>query len=346
MRDDTNKQKDGVGALDVEKVILEGWGMPDVERGHGSKENMGKVIDSEHPLCGSPVDEYGFLSEVPPSSNVDHRRAHAKTMKQHIRSRSTPSQAWIAAQRALLTCRELILTERHYVAQLSALVEERTATPPPPQMCYYAKELLWTCECVLKGMEKDPSTRGVARAFLEREEEVQVAYIRWCGVVGGWFSGDGPGRDGSGRLSLDLTEVGNRVRRLSVKRRNRAGSKTDVDKPPVTGSEGEDASLKRTVSTWRKSMPALTFETPALYGGGDRRREKESEREAPSSSARKPAVRELAILPTQRVMRYALIYQGMYSSSLSFFFFEHSCQLESYRAPFTHPSYITLSHIC
>jgi len=329
MRDDTKGREEdgGVGlvALDVEKVILEGWGMPYVEGLDGSKDNIGKVLDEDSergctPLRAKDYRSYPLQSEATSNADVIDRDVHPKNMKQHSRSRSTPSQAWVAAQRALLTCRELILTERHYIAQLSALVQQHTATPPPPLMCDYAKELLRASERVLKGMEKDPSARGVARAFLEREEEVQGAYIRWCGAVGRWFSDDGFGRDGSaavGRPSLDLSEVGNRVRQLSVKRRNRVASKMDVDKSgtPVTRPEGEDTSLKRTVSTWRKSMPSLSFETPALYGGGDRKREKESEQEAASPPTRKLAIRELAILPTQRVMRYVLMYQGMLISS-------------------------------
>lgn len=322
MRDDTKEAEeaggDALGALDVEKEILEGWGTgnPDAD---GPRDNASKISDEPEgghaTLSDSPVDEFG--SYTLPTAVLD-RRPFPKRMNQHVRSRSTPSHAWLAAQRALLTCRELILTERHYIAQLSALVQQHTVTPPPPLMCDCAKELLAACGRVLRGMEKDPSARGVARAFLEGEEEVQGAYVRWCGVVGGWFSGDGQDSAPVARSSLDLSEVGNRVRRLSVKRRNRVGSKTDVDKSasPVKCSEEDDdsvSSLKRTVSTWRKSMPSLGFDTPSLYSSSDRKKDKENEREAPSSSTRKLGVRELAILPTQRVMRYALIYQELLS---------------------------------
>ena len=322
MREDTNqKEEDGIvslDALDVEKVVLEGWGTGVSDAGgDGSKSKVRKILhDTGHStLRESPTHEYAFYPfqfEASSSANVDpvHRGGHPKTAKQHIRSRSVPSHAWLDAQRALLVCRELILTERHYIVQLSTLVQQQTATPPPPLMCDCAKDLLRVCERVLKEMEQDPSARGVSRAFLEGEEEIQGAYIGWCGVVGGWFSDDGESQNGIvpvGRSSLDLFEG---VRRRKM--RSRVGSRTDTDRQisPVKGPEEDDPSttpLKRTVSTWRKSMPALAFDTPLLYG--DRKKDKESEWQA-TPSDRKVTVRNLAILPTQRVMRYAMIYQG------------------------------------
>ena len=321
MRDDSMGKEDTDRiTLDVEKEILEGWGTGILDDS-GSAENVRQILDrGQVPLSESPVDNSALQSNGSPISNgnVVYRGVRPKTTKQHNRSRSTPSHAWLAAQRALLTCRELILTERHYLAQLSNLVQQHTATPPPALMSDCANEVLQACERVLKGMEKNPSARGVATAFLEGEAEVQGAYVKWCGVVGDWFSGDGSGQDSSpstARPSLDLTEVGNRVRRISVKRRNRVGSKTDPEKLTiVSGCEGEDSSmgsLKRTVSTWRKSMPTLGFDTQPLYGG-DRKKEKENEREPVSPTVRKAPVRELAILPTQRVMRYVMIYQGVF----------------------------------
>ncbi|KAF8974269.1 hypothetical protein BDZ97DRAFT_1772741 [Flammula alnicola] len=86
--------------------------------------------------------------------------------------------------------------------------------------------------------------------------------------------------------------------------------------------------LKRTVSTWRKSMPSI----PSLGlgpGAGDShaggwKREDElrqveaSKRDGHGSTSptvgkpvRKHTVRELAILPTQRVMRYVLLYRDL-----------------------------------
>jgi hypothetical protein len=327
MRDDSVGEEGGDGVelvtMDMEKEILEGWGtgMPDAGGADWLRDDTRHILDesterADAGLSGSPVDEYGsYLYQTrAPSYSVD-RSTHPRKTNKHTRSRSTPSPALLAAQRAFFACRELILTERHYIAKLLALVQQQTATPPPPLMCDRAKELLHASECVLKGMEKDPSARGVARAFLEVEEQVQGAYLRWCGVVGAWFSGDGFSQDDSapvGRPSLDLSEVGNLVRNFSVKTRNKIGSRTDADKQAssVKSSEEEDVSmspLKRTVSTWRKSVPTLGFDTPPLYGGGDRKKDKESEREA-----RKPEIRELAILPTQRVMRYDMLYHGIF----------------------------------
>ena len=42
-------------------------------------------------------------------------------------------------------------------------------------------------------MEGECNAQGIARASLDREEEVEGAHVRWCGVVGGWFFESGWG---------------------------------------------------------------------------------------------------------------------------------------------------------
>ena len=109
---------------------------------------------------------------------------------------------------------------------------------------------------------------------------------------------------------------------------------------PTSTTTGEHAhtspfKLMRTVSTWRKGMPSVN----GLGEGGVWRRDRDNDKggstygrsrmavdEVRSSSSmsmtltsigkpiRKPAVRDLAILPTQRVMRYVLLYRGLFFS--------------------------------
>jgi len=182
---------------------------------------------------------------------------------------------------------------------------------------------------------------------------VERAYVRWCGVVGGWFVGD------SG----------------SVKHK-RSRSVVDFTTPAGLESEGGVVSTKtpsisplKRVGTWRRSLPTITSLGEAgasvyAYGSGSlRRRGREQEKAAeeleesdgipptvssqslaprPSKVRRKPAVRDLAILPTQRVMRYVLLYRG----ALSFVFTSEASVLIlacPYRPSLTHPTHLVLT---
>jgi hypothetical protein len=297
------------------------------------------------------------------------------------------TSSWLTAQRALLICRELIMTERHYHALLLSLLAGDTQTPPPSLMQHYTAELVRASAAVLRAMEQQPSALGVAKAFVENVEEVEAAYVRWCGVVGGWFVASGPSggeESGSVKLKRNLSKY-----RSSI---DSATPPTAAEAPGYGGVESEDGSspppvspLKRTVSTWRRSLPSVASLGEAgasIYGYGyvygsrslrRRNRDKEVDKVAeedvvgrdlsstttPSSSSSssgqnltsrpprvrgKPAVRDLAILPTQRVMRYVLLYRG----TLVLFFFLALCESltsASSRSPLTYSTHFVFPRI-
>lgn len=274
----------------------------------------------------------------------------------------TPANPWLVTQRALLTTRELILTERHYLSSLLLLLcPGSTLTPVPEMMVSYVKELVGVSERLLKGMEGEPSVRGVAEVFVEvgGVDGAESAFVGWCGVVGEWFQDD-----------LADTQAAN----VKRKRKRIASTVGGGEEHPLMIQEHEDSGpglgatatdehthtrpLMRNVSTWRKSMPSIA----GLGEGGVWRKDRDKDRDkdegestcgrgrmsptldaAQSSSLksssvskpiRKPAVRDLAILPTQRVMRYVLLYRGSFSficlqqKKLKGFFFpcRPSCQ--------------------
>ncbi|KAF9469786.1 hypothetical protein BDZ94DRAFT_27289 [Collybia nuda] len=240
------------------------------------------------------------------------------------RSSTTPTATWTTARRALLTCREIVRTERHYLASLQALVAGNTASVPPPLMLRYAGELISASVTLLKRMEEDPSAWGLAAAFLAAEEDVEAAFVAWCGAVGEWFEGGGECEDPE----------------MPPKRK---GSKASVNMEEVSP-------LRRTVSTWRRSfpsIPSLTISVGAapLPPSAFSNRRKDKEREAPAAK-RKPPVRDLAILPTQRVMRYVLLYRGkLHKCPPS----EIACSFTDIgigRPPRTYPIDITLTRAC
>ncbi|KAJ7103267.1 hypothetical protein B0H15DRAFT_1017053 [Mycena belliarum] len=199
---------------------------------------------------------------------------------------------WQSARRALLTCRELVRTERHYLASLQLLLSGHTRAAPPPLMLAYAHNLVHESTRLLARMEEDPSAWGVAAAFLGAEEGLEAALVSWCGVVGGWFADAPP-----------------KARRLSKIRGASPGAE-----------EGESPPKEKRRHSWRSPRRGSSGSVPtqSLDGHGPpppspvatatflaRRRERELERG-------RPAVRDLAILPTQRIMRYVLLYRDLF----------------------------------
>lgn len=287
-------------------------------------EKMRKVLEWD---C-TPIDKgvHDFPSSSPPPSP------------------SNPSDPWLITQRALLTTRELILTERHYLSSLLLLLcPDSTLTPVPEMMVSQAKELIDVSKRLLKGMEEEPSVRGVAEVFVEvggglgveSMDGAESAFVGWCGMVGGWFQDDLA--DTQAVVDVKRKRKGCESGEYHLMISENEGSGPGGVTFPTSNTNGEHARtspLMRTVSTWRKSMPSVGE-------GGVWRRDRDKDRDRdvdkdeggstcgrgriafdevrPSSMTltsigkpiRKHAVRDLAILPTQRVTRYVLLYRGM-----------------------------------
>ncbi|EKM61821.1 uncharacterized protein PHACADRAFT_85471 [Phanerochaete carnosa HHB-10118-sp] len=123
-------------------------------------------------------------------SHASHSQSHS-TSHSHSHSHRTsiptsPSDdaEWKVARRALLSCRELVRTERNYQASLRQLLAGQTQTAPPPLALSYVPALLRASEALLTRFEDDPSTWGVSVAFVAIEEDTEVAFVGWAGVVG------------------------------------------------------------------------------------------------------------------------------------------------------------------
>lgn len=212
--------------------------------------------------------------------------------------------AWHTARQALLTCRELVRTERHYLTSLNVLIASETATLPPPLMIDYASQLAAVSQRYLTRLEADPSALGVATAFLGQEEALEGAFVGWCGAVGNWFEA----------TSSPI---------LSPKRRLSKGrSEEDIPEFGIRAAHTGNGSLSRTVNTWRRNVPTMTnlsglTSTPSQgltpsFSSSFLNWRKDRSGNGPNTNGhiKKPPVRDLAILPTQRVLRYVLIYRG------------------------------------
>ncbi|KAL0567723.1 hypothetical protein V5O48_014275, partial [Marasmius crinis-equi] len=134
----------------------------------------------------------------------------------------TAENEWSSALHALLITRDLLKTERNYLASLLILLDSSPCAsmtvnaslypsdlnlldrqkkpqlpwprhPPPPLMHSYLLSLISASHTLISRFESDPSVMGAAKAFTDSEEEVEKVFVGWCGVVGGWFIGP---RDG------------------------------------------------------------------------------------------------------------------------------------------------------
>lgn len=185
-------------------------------------------------------------------------------------SNSPLDSSWTSARQALLLCRELIRTERRYISSLKKLIKNGTSSPPPPEMLPYLPGLITTSEALLRLMEQNPSVQGVSEALLALSGNLNDAFVSWCRVVGQFFDSEESGRSKSD--SEDVVE-----RFLSGKSRK-----------------------SRSRATSMRTQTAESGLSVVIPEPNKIRR----------NSKARPTVRDLAIQPTQRIMRYVLLFKG------------------------------------
>ncbi|KAJ7459064.1 hypothetical protein B0H11DRAFT_177837 [Mycena galericulata] len=256
---------------------------------------MGKFWESRK----SPGAPASPRSPVGAGTRLPTNPASPPQLKHALPCLSDPllSATWQTARRALLICRELIRTERNYLASLFALISNETATPAPALMLTYMPALVQVSEDLLLRMESNPSAQGVAEAFLEGESRLEAAFVAWCGVAGGFFA------------EVDGQAMRDRAASTGVLR------ETDS---PIT------MPLKRRVTTWvqgRRNSLVKSRESLASLPSAKHNQRLRAGRSLPS-------VRDLAILPSQRCVRYPLLFKDLLahipSSSPSHVFVERA----------------------
>ncbi|KAJ6520088.1 hypothetical protein C8R45DRAFT_47618 [Mycena sanguinolenta] len=276
-----------------------------------SRSRAASFVDSPANADGDDVSEWDGMwaayddeldADGPPVPPKDATLGHAQRAASMPALDMHSTAMWQSARRALLTCRELVRTERHYLASLHLLLNGGTRQPPPPLMRAYAAALARESAGLLRRMEDDPSAWGVAAAFVGAEDSVEAALVAWCGVVGAWF------------VDVDASEA-KTARRLtkmrtsgSVHSRAENGSNSALNLNDDAKKPGSGKPTKRRGSLGLLSLPSglmLSSEPPSPVATISRALSKKKERDA------RPVVRDLAILPTQRVMRYVLLYRDL-----------------------------------
>ncbi|KZT30968.1 hypothetical protein NEOLEDRAFT_50542 [Neolentinus lepideus HHB14362 ss-1] len=235
-------------------------------------------------------------------------------------------------RRTRMCCRELVRTERNYLRCLRDLMDGETQTPPSPLLLTYLPALLAASNSFLAHLITDPTPYGVSAAFLGCEDELEASFVAWCGIVGTLFAE--PAARGRSKRGLFPPREG----RQSARSVSYAGDGMFTAalgsglKFPLAPLNVNAISVggKKSSSSWRKSMPALGNFVAMPGNGGDgstlrlvgkRKHNKsgstfflaavEDEGEEKEKKRKKPTVRDLAIQPVQRVMRYVLQYKDL-----------------------------------
>ncbi|KAG1749736.1 uncharacterized protein EDB91DRAFT_762070 [Suillus paluster] len=267
-------------------------------------------------------DHFGGHTSSPCQSEESEPVTPLPVILHDVELDSHDAALWSTARKALFCIREIVRTERKYQDALKMLLTGQTANKPPPLLLTYLPNLVRASEALLKAFLDDPSAWGVSAAFMACEDDIEIAMVSWCRVAGNFFT-DSPSNE------AESTSVGGKWRRpkslllSATSPLTPAAVKSSGDSPPPlltlmneAGSRIRDR--QRTVEQYWKvpddgSTDSHTERSPRvnLVDG----RANESKGEPPT---RRQSVRDLAIQPTQRVMRYVLLYRGvLFSHSIT-----------------------------
>ncbi|KAJ7597766.1 hypothetical protein C8J56DRAFT_1041942 [Mycena floridula] len=170
---------------------------------------------------------------------------------------------------------EIYRTELSYLSSLNALACRKTSTPPPPLILTYLPALIDVSRELIVRMSRSPSAPGIAGAFLTLQHQLEAAFVGWSGIVGTLFQSPDRGQES--------TSIGFNARASFESLTTRAGSWTKKG-----GFKSKNTSSN--------SVNRLKEESRADNGG-------------------LPSVRDLAIAPIQRCMRYVMLFEDLYSNT-------------------------------
>ncbi|KAH7923238.1 hypothetical protein BV22DRAFT_598093 [Leucogyrophana mollusca] len=233
---------------------------------------------------------------------------------------------WQAARKALLCVREILRTERKYQEALKSLLDGQTLTQPPDLMLGYLPGLLQTSETLLKGFIDDPSAWGVSTAFISSEDDLETAMVSWCAVAGNFFvdrkNGEGGSLMGSRLIFRRSLPASSRGSPVPPEKTNEGEPGSPLLPPMLTLMNEAGSRIKERQKIddryWRRSVEQGSTDSHGSSCrdlSADETHRKRSDAEKVRKSSRRLSVRDLAIQPTQRVMRYVLLYRDLLEST-------------------------------
>ncbi|KAG2370145.1 hypothetical protein BDR07DRAFT_1456124 [Suillus spraguei] len=273
---------------------------------------------TSHDLVSTPLSKQG-------SSHLfqlgDHFTSHSSSPCLSGESESDMDDAalWSTARKALFCIREIVGTEKKYQAALKMLLTGQTANQPPPLLLTYLPDLIRVSETLLKAFLDDPSAWGVSIAFMACEDDIEAAMVSWCSVVGNFFThsqGESVIMGGRRRLRKSLLSATNNPLTTVVEKSSGNPSPAGSPPPPLLTLMNEAGSRirdrQRTDEHYWKVSNDGGAESYAERRPRVNSADSQSKGEHPT---RRQSVRDLAIQPTQRVMRYVLLYRDLLEST-------------------------------
>lgn len=190
----------------------------------------------------------------------------------------------------------------------------------PKLLLQYLPALITASKILSSHFNEDMSTTGVSRAIIQSEPVLENAFLAWSGVVGEFFGGKREAsmiprhKRGATLTGLVMTEshVATEVDEDIYRSKSRQSHEEVYVAPAVEITSGR---TRRTMSTHWLLRPAFSQSPSDENHSGEhflslRKSFRRGSSISDEKKKRKPPYRELAILPTQRVTRYALLYKG------------------------------------
>ncbi|KAG8684797.1 hypothetical protein FRC08_013481 [Ceratobasidium sp. 394] len=193
---------------------------------------------------------------------------------------SAAEREWARARRAMMCVREIVRTEKSYLRHMMGFLDSDQSVMSSV-LLEHLPRLVETSRIFTAHLEEDPSAWGVSVAFLAVEKQLEHVLVEWSGVVGQVISSMRNGGE------------------------SQAPSEDGHTSSAGTGS-GASSWIRRRSATASSSTSQpfqLNLSMTPVIGSKD----KKSTRVAKS---KRLTEQDVAIMPTQRVLRYVLMYRG------------------------------------
>jgi hypothetical protein len=211
---------------------------------------------------------------------------------------SLAEREWARARRAMMCVREIVRTEKSYMRHLNGFLNSEVSVEfqnlsacfdtfglvqdsagVSPILAEHLPRLIETSRMFCARLEEDPSAKGVSNAFLAVEEVLDFVFVQWSGVVG---------------------EV------ISSTQQRTESQATSEDGHTSSAGAGSGSSWIRRRSATASSAIQPSFLSMTPVNGGNSKNKKS----ARGSKPKKMTEQDVVIMPTQRAIRYVLMYRG------------------------------------
>jgi len=216
-------------------------------------------------IAGEEIDDHILRQELERlrllGEEPDQQRAHTPN------GAAVKEAAWKTQKRALLSSREVILTERSYLLQLtrfhSTVIGGYAASYCPDLLVEHLPPLIRASQLFSSFMEEDPSAWGVSAAFISAADVLERALVAYCAVAG--------------EITLKCRKTGSSSNQgYGIGPWINGSSSGPSSNSPVTDELGgqQQSSVTRSHSTgligrrWRKSLPGGAAAPAFAFGFG------------------------------------------------------------------------------